>query len=65
MRLTADGKMKNCLFSVDEMDLLTELRKGNDIKELISASLRNKKAVTGGQDFSLPTQNRSMVAIGG
>ena len=65
LRLTADGKMKNCLFSKDEMDLLTALRNGKDIQELILTSLKNKKAVTGGQDFSQPTQNRSMVAIGG
>src|SRR5690606_2110397 len=30
MRLTADGKMKNCLFSTYETDLLTALRKGED-----------------------------------
>ena len=65
LRLTADGKMKNCLFSKDEKDLLTALRNGKDIQELILTSLKNKKAVTGGQDFSHPTQNRSMVAIGG
>jgi cyclic pyranopterin phosphate synthase len=65
LRLTADGKMKNCLFSKDEMDLLGALRKGNDIRELIFSTLRNKKKQTGGQDFSMPVENRSMVAIGG
>lgn len=65
IRLTADGKMKNCLFSKGEMDLLTALRRGDDINELVLASLKIKKARTGGQDFSLPLENRSMVSIGG
>ncbi len=65
LRLTADGKMKNCLFSKGEFDLLTPLRQGLDIDHLIKACLMEKKAQTGGQDFSIPTQNRSMIAIGG
>ena len=65
MRLTADGKIKNCLFSKEEMDLLTPLRAGKDIVPLITDALMQKKAVTGGQDFSRPTKNRSMIAIGG
>jgi len=65
LRLTADGKMKNCLFSKGEIDLLQHHRNGLDIRELIHNSIRNKKAQTGGQDFSLPTENRSMIAIGG
>ena len=31
MRLTADGKMKNCLFSNSETDLLSALRNGEDV----------------------------------
>ncbi len=65
LRLTADGKMKNCLFSKGEIDLLTPYRNGGDIEELIFESLKNKKKQTGGQDFSVPTENRSMIAIGG
>ncbi len=65
LRLTADGKMKNCLFSKDEIDLLTAIRNGQDIQQLILQSVKNKKAQTGGQSFDLPTVNRSMVAIGG
>jgi molybdenum cofactor biosynthesis enzyme MoaA len=57
--------MKNCLFSKGEIDLLQHHRNGQDIRELIFTSLRNKQAQTGGQDFSLPTKNRSMIAIGG
>ena len=65
MRLTADGKMKNCLFSKGEIDLLTSVRNGEDIQELIVKCLKDKKKETGGQDFSVPTQNRNMIAIGG
>ena len=43
MRLTADGKLKNCLFSVGETDLLTAHRAGNDILPLIKASIWAKE----------------------
>jgi len=72
LRLTADGKMKNCLFSQTETDLLTALRLGHDVKPLIYESVRNKKPVRGGMDtfgeLSDPErnqQNRSMITIGG
>ncbi|MBP9150654.1 MAG: GTP 3',8-cyclase MoaA [Flavobacteriales bacterium] len=72
IRLTADGKLKNCLFSNSETDLLTSLRAGNNILELIQDNILNKRSMRGGMDsisdFSNPAlnqQNRSMVAIGG
>ena len=72
MRLTADGKMKNCLFSKDETDLLTALRRGEDITPLILQNVHNKAAERGGQfteNFeelhSEEINNRSMIAIGG
>lgn len=72
IRLTADGKIKNCLFSNNETDLLSALRAGNDIKPLIIESIFNKKAFRGGmstiEQFSNPEErnkNRTMVAIGG
>lgn len=72
MRLTADGKMKNCLFSQNETDLLTALRNGMNIKELILQNIYGKAAERGGQfveNFQeLQTEeihNRSMIAIGG
>lgn len=72
IRLTADGKLKNCLFSNNETDLLTALRAGQNITPLIEESVLNKKAVRAGmnslEDFSDPNQNqnnRSMIAIGG
>lgn len=72
LRLTADGKIKNCLFSGGETDLLGALRSGKDIKPLIYESVWFKKAKRGGmdsfEDLSDPTKhrnNRTMTAIGG
>jgi cyclic pyranopterin phosphate synthase len=72
IRLTADGKMKNCLFSKEETDLLTALRNNQDILPLISQSIRAKAKELGGQftqDFEHiqpeTIHNRSMITIGG
>ncbi len=72
MRLTADGKMKNCLFSQTETDLLTVFRNGGDIVPLIYESIHSKEKELGGQftkDFEkIHTEdihNRSMITIGG
>ncbi|PXY46169.1 GTP 3',8-cyclase MoaA [Flavobacterium hydrophilum] len=72
IRLTANGKIKNCLFSNSETDLLTAFRNGESITELISASVKSKKKVRSGMvtisemdDPNLHFDNRSMIAIGG
>jgi cyclic pyranopterin phosphate synthase len=72
MRLTADGKMKNCLFSGYETDLLSALRKGEDVVPLIHQNIHNKAKELGGQfttDFehlhAEDIHNRSMITIGG
>ena len=72
MRLTADGKMKNCLFAEKETDLLTALRKGEDVASLIHQNIRSKAKELGGQfttDFEHlhpeEIHNRSMITIGG
>lgn len=72
MRLTADGKMKNCLFSREETDLLTALRNGEDVVPLIYRSVSNKAKELGGQfttNFehlqAEDIHNRSMITIGG
>jgi len=72
MRLTADGKLKNCLFSNGETDLLTSLRNGEDVLPLIHQNIAAKAKELGGQ-FSAAFENleaqaihnRSMIAIGG
>lgn len=72
IRLTADGKLKNCLFSNSETSLLETLRLGESILPLIHQNLISKMAVRAGmdddlkfQDPELFSQNRSMIAIGG
>ncbi|WP_367864739.1 GTP 3',8-cyclase MoaA [Pedobacter sp. WC2423] len=72
MRLTADGKLKNCLFSVTETDLLTPLRKGEDVLPLIHECIGSKAEALGGQFSGLfenikpdTIHNRSMITIGG
>lgn len=65
LRLTADGKLKNCLFSNQEADLLTALRKGHNLKELIRLSVRSKREAHAGMDVLPDMENRSMIAIGG
>lgn len=72
IRLTANGKIKNCLFSHSETDLLTPFRNGESITNLISESIKNKKKIRSGMvsisemdDPKLHFDNRSMIAIGG
>ncbi|WP_433832295.1 GTP 3',8-cyclase MoaA [Flavobacterium anhuiense] len=72
IRLTADGKIKNCLFSNSETDLLTAFRNGESITDLIAQSIQNKKKVRAGMasvsemdDPAKHFDNRSMIAIGG
>lgn len=72
LRLTADGKMKNCLFAEKETDLLSPLRNGEDIVPLIHQNIKSKAKELGGQfttDFSHlhaeDIHNRSMITIGG
>ena len=72
MRLTADGKMKNCLFSNSETDLLTALRNGEDVLPLIHQNIKMKAKELGGQFIADiekidagNIENRSMITIGG
>ena len=65
LRITADGKMKNCLFSQGESDLLGALRKGEDLRELIKANLSDKKKERGGRFDFEHIPNRTMIRIGG
>lgn len=72
IRLTADGKLKNCLFSKTETDLLFALRNNENIEALIHGNFLNKEKELGGQllsDFTKVDasilENRSMISIGG
>lgn len=72
IRLTADGKLKNCLFSNTENALLDTLRKGESILPLLEKNIKSKFPVRGGmeddnefQNPKLFSKNRSMIKIGG
>ena len=65
LRLTADGKMKNCLFSQNETDLLSAYRNGGEIESLIIQNLQTKKEALGGRFDFEKIENRSMIKIGG
>lgn len=72
IRLTADGKLKNCLFSNDETSLLDDFRNGLDITNKIKLAIGKKHKARGGMDTlekltnpELHSNNRSMIAIGG
>ncbi|MBP6512149.1 MAG: GTP 3',8-cyclase MoaA [Bacteroidia bacterium] len=72
LRLTSDGKMKNCLFSKGEADILSALRNGDDLVPIIQQCVWRKNAARGGQMLGDLSQisgdtidNRSMISIGG
>jgi len=71
IRLTADGKMKNCLFGTEEFDILGTFRKGEDITPLIEKAILRKHQKLGGQFNDYQNiqpellENRSMIKIGG
>jgi cyclic pyranopterin phosphate synthase len=67
-RLTADGKIRNCLFSAGETDLLGRLRNGADDDELAGqwqAAMWGKAAGHGIGTAAYTEASRSMSAIGG
>ena len=72
LRLTANGRLKNCLFSATEQDILTTLRLGNSIEPIIEKAVKGKFKIRGGMDTlekleepKLHSNNRSMITIGG
>jgi cyclic pyranopterin phosphate synthase len=69
IRLTADGKLRNCLFSDQELDIKTPLRQGAtdfELSQFLKDSIVNKPEKHSFQpDVFRKCQNRPMVAIGG
>jgi GTP 3',8-cyclase len=70
IRITADGKLKSCLFGHSEYDLLSPLRKNEDLVSSIKDALQKKPHQHGGkQSFSKKPDdfqnNRNMHSIGG
>ncbi|MBE7324401.1 GTP 3',8-cyclase MoaA [Nocardioides sp. Y6] len=68
VRLTADGQVRNCLFSTTESDLRSALRSGADdarIAELWAAAVASKLPGHGINDPTFLQPPRPMSAIGG
>ena len=69
IRVTADGKMMNCLFANSETDLLTPLRNGDEMENIIINAIKTKKYSRDGMDVKMDAEhyekNRSMISIGG
>jgi len=71
LRLTADGKMRNCLFAKSEIDLLSTLRAGENVVAYIQQCLDGKHFKLGGNSGAAwgiqesLSENRSMMGIGG
>jgi cyclic pyranopterin phosphate synthase len=71
LRLTSDGKMRNCLFSKEETDLLNPFRKGENIEPLIRSCLMAKHKQLGGNTGNswglqeTEEHRRTMMGIGG
>jgi cyclic pyranopterin phosphate synthase len=68
LRLTADGFLKTCLFSNDELNIKVMLRDNatdEEIKLSLLSALSNKNEMHDGVSGLLKLKNRPMVQIGG
>lgn len=71
LRVTADGKIRNCLFGKEEFDLLEGIRNNKSLLETIQLSLTSKHKSLGGlKQFNKNisksnNSDRSMIRIGG
>ena len=63
LRLTSDGKIKNCLFSEDELELKSLTYSKKDIQSVLKQAVREKPYKH--QIGNLPESKRSMLQIGG
>jgi cyclic pyranopterin phosphate synthase len=68
IRLTADGKLRTCLFSLNETDLRAPLRAGatdDDLEEILRAAIWRKELKHHVNDPGFVQPLRTMSAIGG
>ncbi|MED6133136.1 GTP 3',8-cyclase, mitochondrial [Stylosanthes scabra] len=68
LRILADGNFKVCLFGPSEVSLRDPLRDGaedDELREIISAAVKRKKASHAGMFDLAKTANRPMIHIGG
>ncbi|MBU3109966.1 GTP 3',8-cyclase MoaA [Clostridium lacusfryxellense] len=63
IRLTADGKVKSCLHSNEEINLINRYRNGEDIKKIIYDLIMSKPKEHGLENGDFISRN--MMAIGG
>ncbi len=67
-RITADGKLRNCLFSLEETDVRDLLREGNSDEEIAQAILTCVAAKNEGHEINAESfiqPDRPMYSIGG
>ncbi|KAK8476697.1 hypothetical protein V6N11_019807 [Hibiscus sabdariffa] len=67
LRLLADGNLKVCLFGPSEVSLRDPLRSGagdDELREIIAAAVKRKKAAHAGMFDIAKTANRPMIHIG-
>lgn len=68
MRLTAEGKIRNCLFSTTEWDareIMRNQRPDEDLENLIRSAIQAKKAGHGINEDEFVRPDRAMYEIGG
>ena len=67
MRLTAEGKLRNCLFSNAEWDLKAAIRSGtnSEVEQLVRTAIAAKKTGHGSDDLKFIRPDRAMYQIGG
>lgn len=67
MRITAEGKFRNCLFSDAEWDLKEVLRHGSseDVESVIREAILAKKRGHGSDDYDFARPSKAMYQIGG
>jgi cyclic pyranopterin phosphate synthase len=65
LRLSSSGKIRNCLFSANEIDLLSSFRSGQDILPLIQSCVEKKFFSKGGSKDWEDVKGVQMVSIGG
>ncbi len=68
LRLLADGSLKVCLFGANEVSLRDAMREGatdDDLRLIIGAAVKRKKAQHAGMFELAATSNRPMITIGG
>ncbi len=68
IRITADGKLKVCLFGANEVNLRDMMRAGIEddrLLETVQSALARKAASHAGMDVLATSENRPMILIGG